>query len=129
MRDISGGVLLLDAVLAALIWMLVVLILGRPRRREGPAARAQCAAADDAEVRLVVTLVHGTAGWCSSWLRKHSRLRAHLETTFPGRIEFCRVSWSGLNSFKARRNGAASLRRQIRENASRWPKARQVVVA
>lgn len=129
MREISGGVMLLGALLAALIWVLVVLILGRPRKREGAADRARCAATDDAGVGLVVTLVHGTAGWCSSWLRERSRLRAHLESTFPGQIVFCRVPWSGLNSFKARRNGAASLRRKIHENASRWPAARQVVVA
>lgn len=129
MRDISGEVMLFGAVLAALIWMLVVLLLGRPRKPEGSSRFGKCAATEDADVGLVVTLVHGTAGWRSSWLRERSRLRAHLESTFPGRIEFCRVSWSGLNSFKARRNGAVSLRRQIRENANRWPEARQVVVA
>ena len=129
MRGISGELMLIGALLAALIWVLVVLMLGRPRKPAGAADREQFAAADEAQVALVVTLVHGTAGWFSSWLRERSRLRAHLESTFPGRVVFCRVPWSGLNSFKARRNGAASLRRQISENASRWPAAQQVVVA
>lgn len=129
MLDISVDFFLRGGPLAALIWVLVVLILGRPSKREGAVDRGSIAEADEREVALVVTLVHGTAGWFSSWLRERSRLRAHLESTFPGRIVFRRVPWSGLNSFKARRNGAACLRRHIRENASRWPAARQVVVA
>ena len=124
----GAWVLWLGWVLAALIWLLGVLLLGRARKAEGPSTHVRVAP-DDAEVGLVVTLVHGTWGWFSTWLHERSRLRCHLEETFPGRVEFCRVNWSGLNSFRARRKGAASLRRQIRENAGRWPAARQVVVA
>jgi hypothetical protein len=129
MVNISGVMVLQLAIVAALIWVLVMFLLSPPRTSGEKLTGKGAATPSDSDVDLVVTLVHGTIGWCSSWLHRGSNLRTHLNSTFPGRIVFRRVPWSGLNSFRARRNGAASLRRQIHDNAIRWPMARQFIVA
>jgi len=69
----------------------------------------------------VITLVHGTWGQQSDWVKEHSPLRATFETALKDLVFFRTFFWSGSNSFAARGTAAEDLKSFLREGLELFP--------
>ena len=82
--------------------------------------------------RLGIFLVHGTFASLATWTRPETIFRTQLAAalTRDGHVEVCfeSVDWSGGNSHQARRAGAVTLERRLRDSLRRQPDAYHFVV-
>lgn len=69
----------------------------------------------------IVTLVHGTFAKNAPWTSPDSRLAERLEEAGLGPVQVRRFSWSGRNSFGARRQAAATLTQDIDDLRRQYP--------
>jgi hypothetical protein len=70
---------------------------------------------------VVITLVHGTWGRQSEWIKEGSRLREAFEATLKDRVFFRTFIWSGSNSFAAREKAGEDLRGFLKEGFQLFP--------
>jgi hypothetical protein len=77
----------------------------------------------------VITLVHGTWGQQSDWVREHSPLRVTFETALKDLVFFRTFFWSGSNSFAARGTAAEDLKSFLREGLELFPTATHSVIS
>lgn len=126
MASLSVYQYFLGAILTVLVWVACLTLLGYARRANRKTI-SQTPASDT--VAFVIILVHGTFGWFSSWLSVGSPLRNAVSDCLGAHVCIQRVKWSGWNSFRARRNGAANLKKKIMANRATWPNAKQLVIA
>ena len=86
---------------------------------------------DSPEPEYVITLIHGTFARNAPWVHNPaSFLRRQLaEQLAPATVAFDPFVWSGKNSHLARLRGALALRRFLRDQARRFPRAQRVLVA
>ena len=78
---------------------------------------------------VVITLVHGTWGYQSEWIREHSALRAAFQKAFKEMVFFRTFYWSGRNSFAARETAAEDLKTFLREGIEIFPYANHAIIA
>jgi hypothetical protein len=70
---------------------------------------------------IVITLVHGTWGRRSEWIREGSPLRRAFESVLKDQVVFRTFVWSGRNSFAAREKAGEDLRSFLREGFQFFP--------
>ena len=70
---------------------------------------------------IVITLVHGTWGRRSEWIREGSPLRRAFESVLKDEVVFRTFVWSGRNSFAAREKAGEDLRSFLREGFHVFP--------
>ena len=70
---------------------------------------------------IVITLVHGTWGRRSEWIREGSPLRRAFESVLKDEVVFRTFVWSGRNSFAARERAGEDLRSFLREGFHVFP--------
>jgi hypothetical protein len=61
----------------------------------------------------VFVLVHGTYATNSAWVQTGSSLRSYLQKRFGPNVTFQKFSWTGVNSFRGRKNAAIELRQLL----------------
>jgi hypothetical protein len=70
---------------------------------------------------VVITLVHGTWGRQSEWIKEGSRLRGAFEAALKDQVFFRTFIWSGSNSFAARETAGEDLRGFLKEGFQLFP--------
>ena len=78
---------------------------------------------------VVITLVHGTWGYQSEWIREHAALRGAFQKAFNEMVFFRTFYWSGQNSFAARETAAENIRTFLREGIEIFPYANHAIIA
>jgi pimeloyl-ACP methyl ester carboxylesterase len=78
---------------------------------------------------FVVTLVHGTWGWRSPFLRHDSLMQNRLRLELGPDTRFVQFRWSGLNSVIARSRAASRLSEELATTISQYPSASHLVLA
>jgi hypothetical protein len=77
----------------------------------------------------VITLVHGTWGWFTPFLRSDSVLQNSLKKSLGQNTVFVPFRWSGLNSPRLRSRASKKLGEQLYETFAHYPESRQFIVA
>jgi hypothetical protein len=83
----------------------------------------------ESEPSTIVTLVHGTFAPDAECTGSGSRLRRELNDLFGDNAAYYRHQWSGHNSFRSRREGAAALSITLKRFADTYPRARLFIIA
>ena len=76
----------------------------------------------------IVTLVHGTWAHDADWVKSDSKIYRRLEQLGPNTL-IQSFQWSGNNSHNARLKAANKLSKKITDTASKYPDAKQHLIA
>jgi pimeloyl-ACP methyl ester carboxylesterase len=79
-------------------------------------------------VDQIFVLVHGTWARRADWCKDDSDLCLALRQRFPSAL-FLRLEWSGRNSARARHAASRRLVAELRDNHTRYPNAKNYIVA
>jgi pimeloyl-ACP methyl ester carboxylesterase len=82
----------------------------------------------DTAISHVVTLVHGTFGSSSGWVKEGSALRTALRERFGAGLLVSGFSWSGANTHRARAEASSALREKLLQQQRQYPEAAHYVI-
>ena len=124
----------LIAIASFIVW-LVLLRLTNWRRISLVVAAAHQSSQDQIQTEAPYAIVHLVKGTYTilpflrpQWTRPGSALRRKIIEALGSNIRFEQLEWSTFNSYRARTQGAMSLRRSVVAAAQRWPSARQIII-
>ena len=85
---------------------------------------------DLANIKYVVTLIHGTWGADTHWTKPDSVLHTHLRNVFgKDSIYFYRFEWKGSNSILTRSSASSELAKRLKRLLLKFPNARHFLIA